>query len=165
MKIPLKDITFCIPIRIESSYRLNNLKCLIEYINKYIDTNILVLEADQQQNYQSPEGIPNMQYLFIKDDSPVFFRTKYINQMLSIVNTPFAGIWDTDAIAPVEQIQSAYNTLLEDDMTLVYPYSGIFLSVCDYISTAFRNSLNIQILNRPYLHRALLNGYYSVGGA
>lgn len=165
MKISLKDITFCIPIRIESFYRLNNLNCLIEYINKYIDTNILILEADQKQNYHPPRNYSGMQYLFIKDDSQIFFRTKYINQILSIVKTPFASIWDTDAIAPIKQIEAAYDILLEDNMTLVYPYSGIFLSVSEYISTVFRNSLDIQILNKPYLHRALLNGYYSVGGA
>nr|WP_320057655.1 galactosyltransferase-related protein [uncultured Bacteroides sp.] len=165
MKILLKDITFCIPIRIESLYRLENLICLLKYITKYFDTNLYILEADKQQKFHNYVDISNIKYQFIKDESPIFFRTKYINQMLATTSTPFAAIWDTDAIAPIEQIRTAHNILRKNDTALVYPYSGIFFSVNEYLSILFKRDLDINVLNSKYLCNNLLNGYYSVGGA
>lgn len=164
MKKDLTAMTFCIPIRIESDYRRRNLVCLLSYITRYFDTSILILEADKKRRFVTETSSP-IRYLFIEDHAEVFHRTQYINRMLSLVETPFAAIWDTDAIAPAKQIYAGYEALRDHGATLVYPYSGLFIAVCESMSAIFRSTLNIEMLQSPYLHRNLLNGYYAVGGA
>lgn len=164
MKKDLRELTFCIPIRIESEYRRLNLCCLLAYITRHFDTRILILEADDKRKF-TPETASPVRYLFIEDHDRVFHRTRYINRMLSLVETPYAAVWDTDAIAPHEQIYAGYELLKHGRATLVYPYSGLFIAVCESMSALFRSTLDLDMLQAPYLHRNLLNGYYAVGGA
>ncbi len=50
-------------------------------------------------------------YVFKQDDDPILFRTHYLNQMIQETTTPIVSIWDTDVIAPVNQIIDAVNLL------------------------------------------------------
>ena len=46
-KLDLKDVTFTIPVRIESEDRKRNLKTVIQYMVHHLDTNIIILVWDQ----------------------------------------------------------------------------------------------------------------------
>ena len=48
MKKDLKDCTFIIPIRIESTDRLRNVITILCYLNSNFDTNIIVKEVDKE---------------------------------------------------------------------------------------------------------------------
>ena len=82
MKYDMKDLTVLIPIRVESLVRLENVLAVIRYLRKYFETNIMVLEADKRNNGVLCSLLPqNVDYIFVPDNDPVFYRTKYINQM------------------------------------------------------------------------------------
>ena len=161
----LKDITFCIPVRVESEYRKRNLFTLLEYLNKEIETNFIILEADEERKINLPTKFSEIDYVFVQDYDSIFHRTKYINQMLNRSKTPYVAIWDTDAIAPIEQIIKAYHSLLHKGTTLVYPFSGTFYEIDEELSDLFCINPDIHILHNPFMPKSLLNGYYSVGGA
>ena len=164
-KIDLKDLTFCIPVRVESEYRRRNLCVLLEFLDKYLDTNYIILEADKCARFSPPGHIPDICYDFVEDDDFIFHRTKYINRMLDMATTPYAAVWDTDAIASVVQIVASCNLLRKNEYTLVYPYSGIFYELNEQLSEFFCQNPNIHILDNPLQVKFLLNGYYAVGGA
>lgn len=72
----------------------------------------MILEADYVQHYYDKQNC-GVDYIYIKDDSEIFHRTKYINMMLSSIKNPFAAIWDADVIADPVQIELAYRILKE----------------------------------------------------
>lgn len=164
-KIDLKDITFCIPIRIESSHRMRNLKTLLKYLDTFFDTNYIVLEADVSSNFKNDVNIDNLNHIFVEDEDVIFHRTKYINEMLHQVKTTYAAIWDTDAIAPIEQIQEAYEILQNSNNTMVYPFSGNFVCLNELVSIHFCNHMNINSLKSGCYFANYTYGFYSVGGA
>ena len=164
-KIDLKEVTFCIPVRIESSYRIQNLKTLLNYLDSFLDTNYIVMEADRTSRFTDARKIRNLKHVFIQDEDVIFHRTKYINRMLHLTETPYAAIWDTDAIAPIEQIEKALTTLRNTETTLVYPFSGAFIALNEIVSMHFCKTLDINCLNSDVLPKAFLYGFYSVGGA
>lgn len=78
-KIKLNDLTILIPIRIDSKCRLENIQSVLNYLKKWVECSVLVLEADLTEKVNVPEGINK---IFIEDHNPVFYRTRYINKWL-----------------------------------------------------------------------------------
>lgn len=161
----LADVTFLVPLRIDSPERKENINTLIKYTFLHFKTNFIVLEADSAPKFNfevNPEGF---YYEFIEDTDEVFHRTKWINRLISLSETPFIAIWDTDAIAPPEQILNAVDKLRLDEAVLSFPYDGRFYS-CDRVSCdLFKKLLNIEILLKREPVMKLMHGYHSVGGA
>jgi len=97
----LKDLTFIIPLRIDTEERKENLLMVIEYLLNNYDTTIMVLEADIEEKVNLPEKVNKV---FIKDNDPVFHHSRYRNYMIRKAITPFIALWDADALAPVDQV-------------------------------------------------------------
>lgn len=163
-KIDLRNITFCIPIRIDSFYRERNLKAVLRYYGRKVHSHFKIVEADSKQRLKNLPRIDGIEYEFIHDANPIFHRTHYINIMLRNVATEMAAIWDADAVAYPRQIVEACR-LINEGNTLVYPYDGKFWSVNDYFSACFCRNLSLGMLERYPMVRQLMSGYYAVGGA
>jgi len=161
----LPDVTFLVPLRIDSTERKENIDTLIKYTFKHFETNLIVLEADSAQKYFpefNPEGF---NYEFVEDTNSVFHRTKWINHLISMAETPYVAIWDTDAVAPPEQIITGVEKLRNKEDIPCFPYDGRFYS-CDKVSCdIFKKYLNIEILTGRIPVMRLMHGYHSVGGA
>lgn len=160
------DLTFVIPVRIDSIFRLRNLKSVVEFYSRHLASNFIILEADTKSRI--PVGTftdHNVQFLFEGDENPIFHRTKYINRLLKKTVTPYAAIWDTDAVCPLEGVKKAHELLLTDKSTMVYPYDGIFWQVNRFFSSCFHRTCDIDLLSKFPQPRVLMDGYHSVGGA
>ena len=57
-KTDLTDVTFLIPLRIDSIDRLENLLEVISFIDKHFDTNIHLLESSEFNNHILPRLLP-----------------------------------------------------------------------------------------------------------
>lgn len=139
MKYTCKDITFFIPVRLDTICRLENLLMTIRHITRNFNTNILVLEASTYQNHLLSKLLSkNVNYHFIEDDDMVFHRTKYINLAVkTMINTPLVAIWDADVIVPALQIYEAIQSLRKGDSDVAFPYDGTFLDTSFIIREAF----------------------------
>jgi predicted glycosyltransferase involved in capsule biosynthesis len=82
-----------------------------------------------------------------------------------MAETPFVGVWDTDAIAPTEQILGALEKLRNNDTVMSFPYNGQFYSTDRISCDLFKHFLNIEILLKRISVMNLMHGYHSVGGA
>jgi hypothetical protein len=120
-KIQLKDITFIIPVRIDSNDRLENFNAVYNYLSKNFDTNIIVYESD---SYSKLKNIVKNDVTFIyeKNESEVFHRTKYLNYMLNMVTTTITANYDVDIILPIESYIKARDHIVNDEIELLYPY-------------------------------------------
>lgn len=156
------SITFVIPVRIDSSDRQENLKTVLDQLSKRKQSLIIVLEADIQPIYELPENYPNVKYIFVKDDNPVFHRTKYLNMLLREAKTSIVGIWDTDVIIEDKQIDRAIADIREGKAVMSFPYDGRFNACSLEDSMIYRQNRSIDYLKgSEYLYYSL----YAVGGA
>lgn len=160
---PLDDIvTFVIPVRIDSSERRENLDVVLDQLSKRKRSKIIVLEVDNDSKYRVPGNCLNVTYRFVKDDNPIFYRTKYLNELLYETDTSIVGIWDTDVIVPDDQIDSSIADIRNGKSVMSFPYDGRFNFCSMEDSCVFRDNRLIEFLKE----KEHLNCFiHSVGGA
>ena len=132
MKKDLKDCTFIIPIRIESTDRLRNVITVLCYLNYNFDTNIIVKEVDVDSQFDKlalPQiteycdgDIDNINYIFEQSNDPLFLREKILNEMLVLTKTKVVVNYDCDMILPIESYLESYQRIIEDKSDMIYPY-------------------------------------------
>lgn len=160
---PFDDlVTFVIPVRIDSSERRENLDVVLDQLSKRKRSKIIVLEADNESKYRVPGNCLNVTYRFVKDDNPVFYRTKYLNELLREADTSIVGIWDTDAIVPDEQIDRSIADICEGKAVMSFPYDGCFNFCSLEDSFIFRDNRSIGFLKEKEHSSRVI---HSVGGA
>lgn len=166
MKADLKDTTFILSSRLDSIERLENILAVVNYFSSVFDTNIHVGESNYTNNTILQRLLPsNVVYTYIKDEDPVFHRTKLTNKMIRAIDTEIISIWDVDAIASASQIVESVEMLRNNLADLVYPYQKKLLDVSYVLRELFFESKNIDIL---YKHQNKMKPMYppvSVGGA
>ena len=161
-KTDLNDVTFLIPVRIDSPERLENLQSVIKYIKTHFETNITVLEADKKEQVQHP--LINRK-IFIEDYNPVFHRTRYLNQMTKETSTPFLAIWDTDVLVECKQVEESMDILRNREADMVFPYDGRFYNVPPVLTSLYKMKKDIAVLSNNVGKMNLVYGDHSVGGA
>lgn len=165
MKIDLEDVTFLIPVRIDSVARLENLVMVTEYLLKNFKTKLLVLEASSYQNGLLKKLLGNrVRYLFVEDKDPVFYRTKYLNIMTEEADTSFVGIWDSDVLVPKVQILEAISCLREG-VEVAFPYDGVFRDTTDVIRECYFKNRKMGFLLRNKDKMPKIYGENANGGA
>ena len=126
MKFNLKDITFTIPVRIDSIDRQENLTCIINHLLAY-DTNIIIYENGPNAgkiNYPHKD----VKIVSEVEDGP-FHRTKYLNKLAKLATTKFIANYDCDVLFPRKQVLKAYKLLQENEVDMIYPYGGLFVNI------------------------------------
>lgn len=127
MRTDLNDVTFIIPFYKDSEERLENLKCIINYLGKNFKTRIFIIEAGVFSSYRDIRYHVD-RYDFQFTASSMFHRTAIINKGIIAAETPYVAIYDTDVIFKPEQIIEAVEKL-RAGATLVYPYGGDFVDI------------------------------------
>lgn len=161
MKIDLRDVTFIIPVRIDSVIRLENLMLTSLFLYRNFKCHIKVVESDSYSNGIIKKNLSKkIEYFFIEDNDSVFYRTKYINIMAEKVDTPFLCIWDADVIVPVSQIQDAVNKMRTKGYEVALPYDGRALDTSEPIRELFLQNNKVSILEKQQkkmnpLHQSL----------
>ena len=166
-KYNLTDITFLIPIRLDSFSRLENLLLSVNFLQKHFDTNIKVLEACKYNNEILSKLLPdNVEYKFVKDRDPVYHRTKYQNMLLEGVETPYIAIWEADIIAYPEAIIECVEKLRKNEAEVAFPYNGTVMNVCSILRDCYAKTKDLHVLHRnTEKMKTLYNRTDLVGGA
>lgn len=123
--INLRDVTFLIPLRIESDDRKVVLDLVLSYMLKYLDTNIIICEEGQQALFpkiQKPEW-KNIKYIFRKNDTDLFHKTKNLNIMAKHAQTPIIVSQDSDVIFYPHQYQNAAQAIRGSVVDFCYPFN------------------------------------------
>jgi hypothetical protein len=123
-KTDLKDVTFIIPVKYDSIDRKENLKITIDFLQSNFDTNIIIGEQGGEY-FKSVEGVSYISFPYKE-----FHRTKMLNRMTKLSNTPIVINWDTDILLSPFQVYKMAEKL-RGVSDFVYPYDGRFLRVGD----------------------------------
>lgn len=164
----ISNLTFILPVRIDSIYRLKNLFSVLRFYACLPEASFIILEADHSRRIDitSLKNISSrISYYYIKDDNHLFHRTRYINCMFREVMTRFAAVWDVDAICHPNNIIESCKELIKTEKAMAYPFDGKFWQVNEFFSNLFHKSLDINLISEYEQPRLLMGGYYSVGGA
>jgi hypothetical protein len=154
----MTDTTLLIPIRIDTEERKKNINITLQYILKHTDCDVIIKENDANQKLFL-EYNSRIKYIFEKNESSIFHRTRMLNEMLFMVKTPIVGNYDADVLLPIDSYKNAKTLILDNDYDLVYPYGfeqldqvKIFPNLQD--SLKFYNSLNLNdiIINSSNRH-------------
>lgn len=140
------EVTFVIPLRIDSVEREMNLDIVLTFLSERKNTSVLVLEADVTPHYKMKSSYPNVSYRFVKDEDPIFHRTRYLNELLREARTLVVGIWDTDVIVPETQIEAAIREIQTGRAIMSFPYDGRFGYYSAADSSEFREKRSVSFL-------------------
>lgn len=130
-------LTIVIPVRIDCPERLANLQVVLSSLLSWTDSPIVIMEGDTESRIQGLDASERVSIHFYRDGDPIFHRTKYINRLLNLAQTPFVGVWDTDVILSKESIMEAV-TQVEEGAVMSLPYDGTFLFLSEVASERVR---------------------------
>ena len=161
MKKNLTKATFIIPLRIESQDRMRNILTVLYFILSNFDTNIIIKEVDVESVFENDvlpplqeafeEKLDNLNHIFEKSDDPVFYRMHILNDMLSKSNTEVVINYDYDVILPIESYVNAYESILNNQSDVVYPFgNGMYQkqvhATDDLVNEFLNNGFDFSVL-------------------
>lgn len=160
-----EQLTFVIPVRVDSEERISNLRTVIEFLCKF-SCRIIVLEADSAARLDGECYSLGVDYEFVEDTNRVFHRTRYLNQLIKRAETEVIGVWDTDVIVDYPQIAEAFSLIIRDGLTMAFPYDGRFVMLSEQLSDLYRRGFDFSYLKnlglKSFLGRKLCGGAYLV---
>ena len=150
------DLTFLIPTRIESEYRLRNLTTVLGFLLSNFDAKILVKEVDQEKIVEKHVlpiiskkfGIvPNrLIYIHEKSTEEFFHKTRILNDLIEKADTEVVCNYDTDVILPIMSINTAYELIHKDMSDAVYPYAvGPYQKAVNYSEEMYDEFFNTNM--------------------
>lgn len=152
--IDLTNVTFCIPVRIDSVERLENLDIVLGFLLANFDTNIHIWEDGPTQILNNVVA----KYTFVENKDPIFYRTRILNNLVKDNPTNIVAIYDADVLLPVSRYVEAVQILRNNEADVVWPYAGVFVNV-PY------DTKILELINTPDLIAGEIVGFDSTGGA
>jgi len=108
-KLPMQDVTFTTPYTKDSKDRSENFECVMHNLQTHIHA-----------TYRTGDPII---------ENGKFHRTKFLNTMAKVANTPIVINYDCDILTPPLQLYLAVEMLRRGEADMVYPYDGRFARV------------------------------------
>jgi len=154
----LKDLTFLIPVKIDSDDRLSNLDIIVSYLQENFNSEIIVCEQDTEPKLKDRY---NCKYIYIPMGQN-FNKSKSINTAAKAASTPVIAVYDADTLLTVNQITKSTKIILDNQADVIYPYDGRFYDVPKNYHQAIKENKDLSIIN---LDDCKLFNKGSVGGA
>lgn len=128
--IDLSDVTFCIPIKLDSDIRKVNFKHCLTWLNGF-KTNINVYTLNfSLDSLIHIKGNTNLNINTHLDKTSKFFhRTKFLNELVKSSKTPIIVLMDCDVFFNYHQFELAVNEIRSGKVDFCYPYDGLFLNI------------------------------------
>ena len=170
MKHDLKNVTFIVPLQIETDDRLRNVILTTAFLLNTFDSHVIIKEVDDEPLFEKwalpvlkriVPDLSGLQYIFEKhnrnDDS--FHRTRILNDMVMLSDTETVVNYDTDIILPVSSYIEAVEKMKTCD--IVYPYRfGKYGERKVTFDTDFSHQVALDNLeNHPELSKFISSGY------
>jgi hypothetical protein len=129
----LSNTTIIIPLNLESDDRIRNAYIVISYLLHNFNTSIIIKEVDDYSKFTenvipllkknlNESQLNNLTHVFEKKSNQIFHKSKYINDMLSLVKTEVVCNYDIDVILPLESYVKSEN-MCKNGYDLVYPFT------------------------------------------
>ena len=128
----LSDVTFIVPLRIESQDRMRNIITSMIYLLRNFKTNVIIKECDEQKIFERSalgiikdavgDAVDDLKYVFEKTPDYTFHRTKILNDMIMMTETPVVVNYDSDILLPKNSYIKARDEIIKGTVNVIYPY-------------------------------------------
>lgn len=125
--IDLLETTFIIPIKIEHKDRYRNAETTLNFLNKHFKTNVIIHESSStgKSRLDYIQKLNNLEIKIVEiKEEEAFHRTKYLNEMLDMVETPVVVNYDIDVILDPINYLECQNQILSGEVDVIYPYEN-----------------------------------------
>lgn len=160
------DITFLIPIRLDSIIRLENTLVVVKRLLS-LKSHILIYEGGKYDNDLLRRLLPKtnrITYRFIVDDDPVFHKTRYLNMMTDETTTPYLCMWDADVVVEPKQMAQSLRAIKEEGYDISFPFDGDFLETGAVLREMFLKNNSVRFLMKYRQYMGIYNLNHT-GGA
>ncbi len=148
-KIDLTDVTFCIPVHLDSIHRKQNLELILKFLRYYFDTNIAVGEI----TYDSKPKLAHLQkdYMYVHYDNPekFFHKTKLLNMLYLKTETPYVFSYDCDVLFPPQQIVKCVTLLRKRIYDACLPFRDYTIHVPRQFYKVIYETLDLSRIKKP----------------
>lgn len=148
MKKDLMDVTFNVPLKVESIDRQEVVTILIDYLLHHFETNIIVYEVGSRSlfsKFMKSEWKGKLTYEYEKvDDDEPFHKTKMLNNMARMSLTPIITSMDTDVLFNVNSYIEAKNMILNGNYDFVYPFDRPTVNVAKAQQNQIASSMSLK---------------------
>lgn len=126
----MRDVTFIIPLRIDSDDRLRNIILITSFLLNQFDCQVIIKESDEMSKFQtwalpliqSISDTKNLNYIFEKNSDNHFHRTRLLNEMILETKTEIVVNYDSDILLPLSSYETAAELLRSHQYDVIYPY-------------------------------------------
>jgi len=119
----MSNLTAIIPVKIDSEQRRINIDTTLRYLLQNTNCKIIITECDDSPKLDTNLYKNNrLKYFFEKLENNFFHRTRLINQMLDIVDTPVVANYDADVLLPTDSYKTCEKLILSNSADVIYPY-------------------------------------------
>lgn len=163
------DLTFIVPLRVESAERLENADASVAYLRKHLpEAAVLVVEHAPRTALAGRWSAAGVEHLFLESAEP-FSKTAAINAGLLAVRTRYVCIYDADVLIARQAIVESLAYMERHRVAVVLPHNTIFLNVAGQTRAELVRTLDlagipfVAALTRPppgadYSVRAIPSG-------
>jgi hypothetical protein len=128
--IDLSNVTFIIPLRIDTDDRLRNIICTTSFLLNRFKCKVIIKESDEISKFNewafpkisSISDVANLKYIFEENHDDHFHRTRLLNEMIMMTETDIVVNYDTDIVLPVSSYVKAKEMIDLGEFDIVYPY-------------------------------------------
>jgi len=127
----VEDVTFIIPVKLESEDRRTNMRIVLKYLQENFPSPIIIYESDKESNEEFIRSctIRPIEYMFEKNDTGIFHRTRLLNEMTKAARTKIVANYDIDVLFPVRNYIQAEQVISKHGFTASFPYGGKFYDI------------------------------------
>tara|TARA_R100001015_G_C4630648_1_gene192463 strand:- start:2408 stop:3280 length:873 start_codon:yes stop_codon:yes gene_type:complete len=183
--IDLRNVTFIIPLRIDTDDRLRNIVLTTSFLLNTFDCKVIIKESDEMSKFnawakpliESISDTTNLRYIFEENYDEHFHRTRLLNDMVMETTTDIVVNYDSDIILPITSYTQAKEMLDSRKHDLVYPYrfgeygerkvilktvvedENDLNSLLDFpLIKKFISGFNPEVLDESYVYAENVNG-------
>lgn len=148
----LNELTAIMPVKIDSTDRLENLLVVSEYVTKRLHVPLLyVVEVDDEPKlFNFFKDNDRIRYVFVqRSKAEVWCKGRSFNTVLPWIESKAIAVWDTDTIIPGQSLQTAYENIVEGDADIAMPYSIFYHLHRKFIRDAKYGEFDFSAVNDP----------------
>ena len=129
----IENTTFIVPLRIESHDRLRNVIVSTCYLLDNTNCKVIIKEVDTASTFSATalsqitecigeEKASRLIHVFEESKEQIFHRTKILNDMTMMADTPVVVNYDCDILLPLSSYEESEKLIMDGTHDVVYPY-------------------------------------------
>jgi GT2 family glycosyltransferase len=145
----LHDLSFVIPLRVDSDDRVRNLRVALRYLDRFFpDSEVIVVESSPSpQTTEVCVGHPRVRFRF--DENPGrFSKGTVANIGILEATRRFVAVYDADVLLDPRAIELATRVMRTGLVRAILPFNSVFADVDGDLASAIASTLDVGVVGR-----------------